>query len=187
MWETWIQPLDWEDLLEKGMATHSSILVWEVPWTEEPGRLQSTGLQRVRHQLSDWHFHFHTYIHSLSDYLPIYVIRVLSRVPCALSSIFVKDNERMNCSLFWNGYALIRFFYLTLHIQNVSHCTSHSNSCWVNICPYNVTSLVVVHWNRGGLIQNQPTSGWPETWAFTQNDQQAQSTNIENVDLTHWS
>ena len=49
MWETWIQPLDWEDLLEKGMATHSSILVWEVPWTEKPGRLQSTGLQRVRH------------------------------------------------------------------------------------------------------------------------------------------
>ena len=49
MWEIWIQPLDWEDLLEKGMATHSSILVWEIPWTEEPGRLQSTGLQRVRH------------------------------------------------------------------------------------------------------------------------------------------
>ena len=40
---------DLEDPLEKGMATHSSILVWEIPWTEEPGRLQSTGLQRVRH------------------------------------------------------------------------------------------------------------------------------------------
>ena len=39
----------WEDPLEKGMATHSSILAWEIPWTEEPGRLQSMGLQRVGH------------------------------------------------------------------------------------------------------------------------------------------
>ena len=38
-----------EDSLEKGMATHSSILVWRIPWTEEPGGLQSTGLQRLRH------------------------------------------------------------------------------------------------------------------------------------------
>ena len=44
-----IQSLDWEDLLEKGMATHSSILTWEIPWTEEPGGLQSMGSQKVRH------------------------------------------------------------------------------------------------------------------------------------------
>ena len=42
-------PKHWEDPQEKGMATHSSILVWEIPWTEEPGGLQSMGLQRVRH------------------------------------------------------------------------------------------------------------------------------------------
>ena len=47
--ETWVQFLGWEDLLEKGMATHSSIFAWRIPWTEEPGRLQSMGLQRVRH------------------------------------------------------------------------------------------------------------------------------------------
>ena len=41
--------LSWEDPLEKGMATHSSILAWKIPWTEEPGGLQSMGLQRVRH------------------------------------------------------------------------------------------------------------------------------------------
>ena len=40
--------LGWEDLLEEGMATHSSILAWRIPWTEEPGRLQSVGSQRVR-------------------------------------------------------------------------------------------------------------------------------------------
>ena len=49
MWETWVQSLGWEDLLEKGMATHSSILAQRIPWTEEPGRLQSMGLQAVRH------------------------------------------------------------------------------------------------------------------------------------------
>jgi len=47
--EARVQSLGWEDLLEKGTATHSSILDWEIPWTEEPGRLQSTGLQRVGH------------------------------------------------------------------------------------------------------------------------------------------
>ena len=41
--ETWVQFLDWEDSLEKEMATHSSILAWKIPWTEEPGGLQSMG------------------------------------------------------------------------------------------------------------------------------------------------
>ena len=49
MWETWVQYLDWEDLLEKEIATHSSILAWKIPWTEEPGGLQSAGSQRVGH------------------------------------------------------------------------------------------------------------------------------------------
>ena len=49
MWETWVQSLGQEDLLEKEMATHSSILVWKIPWTEDPGRLQSMGWPRVRH------------------------------------------------------------------------------------------------------------------------------------------
>ena len=49
MQETWVQSLGREDPLEKGMATHSSILAWKIPWMEEPGRLQSMGLQRVGH------------------------------------------------------------------------------------------------------------------------------------------
>ena len=49
MQETRVQCLDREDPLEKGMVTHFSILAWRIPWTEEPGGLQSTGLQRVRH------------------------------------------------------------------------------------------------------------------------------------------
>ena len=49
MQETWVRSLGWEDLLEKEMATHSSTLAWRIPWTEEPGRLQSMGSQRVGH------------------------------------------------------------------------------------------------------------------------------------------
>ena len=49
MQETLVQSLGLKDPLEKGMATHSSILAWRIPWTEEPGRLQSMGLQRVGH------------------------------------------------------------------------------------------------------------------------------------------
>ena len=49
MWETQVQSLSQEDPLEKEMATHSSTLAWKIPWTEEPGRLQSMGSQRVGH------------------------------------------------------------------------------------------------------------------------------------------
>ena len=51
MWETRVWSLGWEDPLEKEMAIHSSTIAWKIPWVEEPGRLQSMGLQRVRH---DW-------------------------------------------------------------------------------------------------------------------------------------
>ena len=49
MQETQVLSLGWEDPLEEGMTTHSSILAWRIPWTEEPGGLQSMGLQRVRY------------------------------------------------------------------------------------------------------------------------------------------
>ena len=49
MQETWVQSLSWEDPLEQGMATHSSIPAWKIPWTEEPGGLQSMGSQRIGH------------------------------------------------------------------------------------------------------------------------------------------
>ena len=45
----WVRSLGWKDHLEEGMKTHSSILAWEIPWTEEPGGLQSMGSQRIEH------------------------------------------------------------------------------------------------------------------------------------------
>ena len=59
MRETRVRSLGWEDLLEKEMATHSSTLAWRIPWMEEPGRLQSMGLQRVEH---DWATSLHIHI-----------------------------------------------------------------------------------------------------------------------------
>ena len=52
MRETWVPSLDWEDPLEKGMTTHSSILAWRIPWSEESGGLQSMGSQRIGHDLA---------------------------------------------------------------------------------------------------------------------------------------
>ena len=57
MQETWVQSLGREDSLEQGMVTHSSILAWRIPWTEEPGGVQSMGLQRVGH---NWATNTHT-------------------------------------------------------------------------------------------------------------------------------
>ena len=69
MQETWIRSLGWEDTLEKGMATHSSILAWIIPWTEEPGRQQFMASQRVRHDCVTNTFTFTLYFHSFSKYI----------------------------------------------------------------------------------------------------------------------
>ena len=61
----WVQSLGWEDPLEDGIATHSSVLAWRIPWTEEPGRLQSMGSQRVGHNLATFPFTFQVH---LSEY-----------------------------------------------------------------------------------------------------------------------
>ena len=57
MWETWVRFLDWEDPLEEGMATHSSILAWKIPWTEEPGGLLSIGVTKSGKRVSNSHTH----------------------------------------------------------------------------------------------------------------------------------
>ena len=68
IWETQVWSVDWEDALEKGMATHSSVLAWRIPWTEEPGGPQSVGSQRVAH---DWAANTHSCLHNVDQSLPI--------------------------------------------------------------------------------------------------------------------
>ena len=75
MRETWVQSLGREDLQEKEMATHSSI-AWKIPWTEEPGRLQSMGSQRVGTRVSDITFTFKSndyavYLKLIQSYMSI--------------------------------------------------------------------------------------------------------------------
>ena len=84
MRETWVRPLGWEDPLEKEMATHSSILAWRIPWTEEPGRLQSMGSQRVGY---DFTFTFPSLsVSCLCENLPSCFIGYLLGVPSFLES-----------------------------------------------------------------------------------------------------
>ena len=77
MQETQIQFLSQEDILEMEMATHFSIFAWRIPWTEEPGGLQSMGLQRVGH---DWvtNTHTHTHTHTHTEFLCFYLLCYLS-------------------------------------------------------------------------------------------------------------
>ena len=79
MQETQVWSLDWEDPLEKEMATRCSILAWEIPWTEEPGRLQSMGSQRVGH---NWVINTSFFL-----YYPYNAHRICNDIPCIVSDI----------------------------------------------------------------------------------------------------
>ena len=79
MWETQVLPLGRDDPLEKGMATHSLILAWRIPWTEEPGRLQSKESQRVGHDRMT-----NTCTLDISDYLPCVAKLLYMEVPPCL-------------------------------------------------------------------------------------------------------
>ena len=74
MWKTWFRSLGWEDPLEEGMVAHSIILAWRIPWTEEPGRLQSMGSQRVGQDWMTKHSTAHThtpYTYNIAYYMYI--------------------------------------------------------------------------------------------------------------------
>jgi len=91
VWEIWVPLLCWKDPLEEGVATHSSILAWRIPRTEEPGGLQSMWSQRVGHNWATKHTHTHTHKH-VNSY--IYILfrlffligyyKILNRVPSAI-------------------------------------------------------------------------------------------------------
>ena len=80
--ETWVRSLGWEDTLEKGMVTHSSMLAWRIPWTEKPGGLQSMGSKRVGH---DSHTHTHTHTHTYTYMLNPDVLLLHTTLPTSLT------------------------------------------------------------------------------------------------------
>ena len=91
MRETQVWSMGWEDPLEKGMVTHSSILAWRIPWTEEPGRLQSMGSQRVGHNWAT----------SLSFYIYIYMFVFKSKKWENLPHLFCASVELIGPVLFY--------------------------------------------------------------------------------------
>ena len=82
--QTWVWSLGWEDPLEEGMTTHSSILAERIPWTEEPGRLQSIESQRVRH---DWSNLAHTHTHTQTHHQPSQVAIMVKNPPANAGDI----------------------------------------------------------------------------------------------------
>ena len=85
--ETWVLSLGWEDLLEEGIATHSRILAWRIPWTEKPCRLQFTGSQRVKQTEMNQHWHNYSWLRAQ----PIYSSQSLSTVIFFLKFLFWHD------------------------------------------------------------------------------------------------
>ena len=101
MQETRVWSLGGEDPLEKEMATHSSTLAWKIPWTEVPGRLQSMGLQRVRH---DW-------VTSLS----------FSLVPLHILASFVKNKVPIGAWVYFLAFYLVLLVYISVFVP-VPYC-----------------------------------------------------------------
>ena len=105
-WETRVWSLGREDPLEKEMATHSSILAWEIPWTEESGGLQSMGLQRVGH---DW-------ATSLSFYSVIKLCPALCDTMDCSAPGFLVLHHLLEFALSWWCYRLYLFFKIFLYL-----------------------------------------------------------------------
>ena len=111
MWETWIQSLGREEPREKEMATHSSTLAWTIPWTEKPGRLQSTGLQRVGH---DWGT-------SLTYLQPdlIFIRNIIPITEEVWAGEELQERKRPGTSWMFYSHCLI-WYQLSCEIANVS-------------------------------------------------------------------
>ena len=104
MRETRVQSLGWEDTPEKGMATHSIILAWRIPWTEEPGGLQSTGSQRVRHDWVTNTFTFFSFHESQRAYLWL---------TCHELTVCVTDKGS------WDHHVTVLMISYHLHSKNI--------------------------------------------------------------------
>ena len=126
MQETRVRSLGWEDPLEKEMAIHSSTIAWKIPWTEEPGRLQSMGLQRVRH---DWATSLNIALNMYHIFLCPWTFRLLPcpyckqccsepGVVCILSNhgFLWLCSQEWDCRVIWELYfSSLRSLHTVLH------------------------------------------------------------------------
>ena len=126
MGETWVRPLGWEDPLEEGMATHSSILAWEIPWTEEPGGLQSMGSQRAGYDWATKHIHTHVYFY--------------------WSIVDLQCCTNLCCTAKWLSNIDI-LFYILFH-YGLSWDIEYNSLCYsVGLCWLSILNVIVVTTN----------------------------------------
>ena len=136
MRDTQVQSLSWEDPLEKEIAPHSSTLSWKIPWTEEPGRLQSMGVTKSRTRLSDFTsrisctFHPHWTPHSqniLSSFVTPFLLYVASFASCyfTLSTLHALPSRNLHKCWFFS----VPIYYI--HSTNTVHLTVNSRVCFV--------------------------------------------------------
>ena len=128
-WEMQVQSLGWENSLEEGMAAHSSILAWRISWTEEPGGLQSMGLQRVR---QDWA------VNTSSSPYPITGER---RSTLSLSIAGRWQNQDLNPHhLFMESMAWMNLLFYCWMLQsdvcNFQLTSSEKDTCFLLLCPF---------------------------------------------------
>ena len=133
MQETWVRSLGWEDPLEKEMATHSSILAWKIPWTEEPGGLQSMRVAKSRTQLRDF-TSLHVRLPCQRTFLEVPVVRNLppmqehrlkpwsGKIPHVVEQLnqllLVLRPDSRACAVWWEGIAIRRQRRATKHNLN---------------------------------------------------------------------
>ena len=157
MQETQVQSLDHEGPLEEEMATHSRILIWKIPWTEEPGGLQPSGLQRAGHDLVTEHariieiqtwvsgslspLSYHTFINLMGDlptclFLPLHFIH--THLPSGWPQLYSEARSSMNSENFWwnipsrkQHFTCPILMLLKLWVREDPVFTHHWNCVWV--------------------------------------------------------
>ena len=144
MKETWVQSLGREDPLEKGMATHSSILAWTIAWTEGPGGLQSVGFQRVRFDWVTNTFIFHIAI----------VVQLLSRVQLFATSCTAACQAFLSTT---NSWSLLKLMFIELVMPS-----NHLILCRPLLLLPSIFPSIGVFSNQLVLCIR-----WPEYWSFS--------------------
>ena len=133
----WVWSLSWEDLLEKEMATHSSVLAGRISWIEEPGRLQSIGLQRVGHNWATEHKHTHTHTHTTgTTSVPFW--RKIKEGLSQTQKIYFSLHHNVNC-LWTKTKTSLLHTHTPLLSSQLQHTALflHINRCFLSVCNEN--------------------------------------------------